>query len=125
MRKAERDLQMAQLGAADPDPPKDEVCFHCQQLSEKYLKALLQESGSVIHRTHDLEALFTQLLPLFPSLKPLKRGLVFLSDFAVETRYPGKNVRMSQMEAALRWADRVRQECRSLLGIKTPGKRTP
>jgi HEPN domain-containing protein len=30
------------------------VCFHCQHAAEKYLKALLQEGGLVVPRTHDL-----------------------------------------------------------------------
>lgn len=38
-------------------PNFDAVCFHAQQCAEKYLKALLQERGAAIPRTHNLEAL--------------------------------------------------------------------
>lgn len=39
------------------------VCrFHCQQSAEKYLKALLEELGAAIPKTHDLEDLADLLL---------------------------------------------------------------
>ena len=43
MRKAESDLRVARLAAAVPNPERDAVCFHCQQSTEKYLKAVLCE----------------------------------------------------------------------------------
>jgi HEPN domain-containing protein len=42
-QKAERDWEVAHKLAAEKPPPRDIVCFHCQQAAEKYLKALLQE----------------------------------------------------------------------------------
>ena len=42
----------------------DQVCFHCQQAAEKYLKALLEELNQPVPKTHDLELLLDQLLPL-------------------------------------------------------------
>src|SRR5437773_2600776 len=90
VRKAEGDLAVARLAAAKAQHGHDVVCFLCQQGAEKYLKALLQELGQVITKTHDLEALLTHLSAAHPSLRRLKRGLIFLTDFAVDTRYPGK-----------------------------------
>ena len=43
---------------------------------------------------------------------------MFLTDFAVEYRYPGDNASKRQAQAALRWAGRVRDACRALLGIR-------
>ena len=48
---------------------------------------------------------------------PVRRGLLFLSDFAVDTRYPGSNASKRQAVAALRWAERVRTPARALLGM--------
>ncbi len=98
-------------------PLHDAVCFHCQQCSEKYLKGHLEELGLAVPKTHDLDRLSMILLPHHPSLRRLRRGLIFLTDFAVDTRYPGNSARKRQAEAALRWAERVRQEARSLLGL--------
>jgi HEPN domain-containing protein len=94
----------------------DVVCFHCQQASEKYLKALLQESGDPVPRTHDLVALFA-LVRAHYSLPALRRGLKFLTDFAVEPRYPGKSATKRQAVAALRWSGKVRDACRPHLGF--------
>ncbi len=57
------------------------------------------------------------------ALRPLKRGLTFLTRFAVETRYPGDDASKRQAEAAMRWADRVRTAARTILGIRPPRPR--
>jgi hypothetical protein len=64
-----------------------------------------------------LRDLLALLMPHFPSLKSFGRGLRFLTRFAVGTRYPGQDASKRQMEAALRWAGRVRDACRAILGI--------
>jgi HEPN domain-containing protein len=97
---------------------RDLVCFHCQQAAEKYLKALLEESGAAIPKSHDLEMLLLLLLPHHPSLKSHRRAMRSLSEFAVATRYPGDNANKRQMAASMRWADNIRQACRSVLGMR-------
>src|ERR1700730_16802477 len=89
--KAESDLHAALRLDSGSEPFRDEVCFHCQQSAEKYLKALLEELGQYIHKTHDLEDLLNLLTTPHPKLRPLRRGLRFLSRFAVTIRYPGDN----------------------------------
>jgi hypothetical protein len=86
----------------------------CREVSE----GLAAESGLVVARTHNLEDLLTQILPRHASLKSLRRGMGFLTDFAMETRYPGKTTSKRQAAAALRWADKVRTAARALLGIR-------
>jgi HEPN domain-containing protein len=123
VRKAEGDYVQATQNYNSDKPVYDGVCFHCQQCAEKYLKALLQELGLAVTRTHDLEALRVQLLPHHPSLRSLRRGMEFLTDYAVDVRYPGKRARKRQATAALRWAGRVRTGARALLGIRPPRPR--
>ncbi len=94
------------------------VCFHCQQCAEKYLKALLEELGLPVPKTHDLNGVLRLLLPHHPALRSFRRGSDFLTQFAVDTRYPGDDATRRQAEAALRWEDRVRSEARALLGIR-------
>jgi HEPN domain-containing protein len=98
-------------------PLHDGVCFHCQQCAEKYLKGLMEEVGLPVPKIHDLEHLLTALISAYPTLRPFRRGLIFLSDFAVDTRYPGSNASKRQALAALRWATRVRAMARTLLGL--------
>src|SRR5262245_28366083 len=89
VRKAERDFVAAQQLARGEIPLHDQVCFFCQQSAEKYLKALLQEFGLPITRTHNLEHLLNQLKSHCAGIRSIGRGAVFLTRFAVETRYPG------------------------------------
>ena len=109
---------MARQASGSPTPLRDGVCFHCQQCAEKYLKALLEELGQPVPRTHDLDHLLTALRPHHSGLVAVRRGLIFLSDFAVDPRYPGANATKRQAASALRWAGRVRAECRMLLGLR-------
>ena len=118
VRKAEEDLALAKKARQSKIPLHDGVCFHCQQCAEKYLKGLMEELGLVIPKIHDLDRVLTVLLPHHASLRGLRRGLVFLTNFAVLIRYPGESASKRQAVAALRWAERVRGACRTLLGIR-------
>jgi HEPN domain-containing protein len=118
-RKAEGNLRVARNEAAAPDPVKDAVGFHCQQEAEKYLKALLCETGLPIPCIHDLDQLLVLLLPHHGILAPLKRTLVSLSHYAVDYRYPGWSTSTRQMHSALRHAERVRREDRTILSLPT------
>jgi HEPN domain-containing protein len=77
--KAEEDYRTAELIERSREPLYDQLCFHCQQSAEKYLKALLEELGVAIDKTHDLEKLLTCLSRQHPPLRSLRRGLVFLT----------------------------------------------
>jgi HEPN domain-containing protein len=117
VRKAERDHRAANKLAGGNEPFHDQLCFCCQQAAEKYLKALLEELAQPIPRIHLLYELLDLLLPSHPSLRPLRRGLIFLTRFAVDTRYPGDNASKRQAEASLRWADKVRTVARTILKL--------
>ena len=99
------------------DPLHDQACFFFQQCAEKYLKGLIEEAGLSVPYTHLLKDLLTLLRPHHPSLGLLRRGLVFLTRFAVGTRYPGDNASRRQARAAARWAEQVRAAARVLLGL--------
>lgn len=67
----------------------------------------------------------TELLPHYPNLGSLRRGLLTLNDFAVDARYPGESLTKRNARSALRWAGRVREACRTLLGIRPRRKPAP
>ncbi|MBI1832597.1 MAG: HEPN domain-containing protein [Planctomycetes bacterium] len=118
MSKAEEDYVVAERESLAKPAVHDAVCFHCQQCAEKYLKALMEELGLSVPKTHDLDALSGALTPFHPSMRSFRRGLLFLSDFAVDARYPGENASKRQAISALRWARRVREGVRSILGLQ-------
>src|SRR5437588_1438045 len=101
VQKAEVDYRAACKPAPSRPPMHDLVCFCCQQSAEKYLKAILDEEGLTVPRTHDLEDLVSLLLPSHPGLSELRRGLKFLIQFAVEARYPGFHASKRQAASAL------------------------
>jgi HEPN domain-containing protein len=118
LRKAEADYRVARKLAQSKPRENDHICYCCQQASEKLLKTLLVEFGLPVPRTHNLEDLLGVLRPHHPELFSLRRGLLFLSRFAVDVRYPGFHTRRSQADAALRWSGRVRTDVRTILGLR-------
>jgi HEPN domain len=78
----------------------------------------MEELGLAVPKTHFLDILLTSLKPHHPELRSFRRGLLFLSVFAVDARYPGLSAKKRQAVAALRWMDRVRTQARALLHIR-------
>ena len=118
MRKAESDYRVANKIASMKPMPTDEICFHCQQAAEKFLKALLQELAVAFSKTHNLEALGKLLVPHHASLAAYQQRFKFLSQFAVDYRYPGMHASTRQARSARRWATSIRAETRRLLGLR-------
>ena len=87
------------------------------------MKAMLEELGQHIPKTHALDDLLSRLLPWHGTLGSVRRGLLFLTDFAIDPRYPGTGTSKREAAAALRWASRVRDACRTLLGLSPPRRR--
>lgn len=81
---------------------------------------MLEELGQHIPKTHALDDLLSLLLPSHGTLASVQRGLLFLTDFAVDPRYPGTGTSKREAASALRWAGKVRDTCRSLLGVRPP-----
>jgi HEPN domain-containing protein len=90
VHKAEQDWEVAHILAGGTPPRRDVVCFHCQQAAEKYLKALLQENGLVVPRTHELGDILDLLVPGDAALARLRRKADSLTQYAVDYRYPGE-----------------------------------
>jgi HEPN domain-containing protein len=123
VKKAENDYQGVMVFRDSNERFHDQICFFCQQCAEKYLKALLQELGEPVPRTHNLLKLQELLRPHYGSLKSLRRGLDFLTRFAIGPRYPMFDATKRQSVAAVRWTGRVREACRAILGVRPRGRR--
>jgi len=101
-------------------PNYDAVCFHAQQMAEKYLKAFLQEHGAIFPKTHSLIVLLELCLPLDASFESQRELLVLLDRYAVRYRYPGESADKAEARQALQAATTVRVFAREKLGI-APG----
>ena len=84
----------------------------------------MEELGLTVPKSHDLLLIPNLLTPHHPRLGTYRRGLQFLTRFAVAARYPGYNTRKRETTAALRWEGEVRDACRAILGIRPPRKKS-
>jgi HEPN domain-containing protein len=98
-------------------PNFDAVCFHAQQTAEKYLKAMLQEAGQNIPKTHNLNELLALCLKQDPSLAFLNPDLSVLEGYAVRFRYPGETAEKSEANATFKSMQAIRLFIRNQLGL--------
>ena len=99
-------------------PLRDGICYHCQQCAEKYLKARLVEAGLAFPRTHDLQKLLQLVLPHEPLWVAFDPAAKFLTDCAVDFRYPGQNATEIETKKAVKYCQTIRAEVRHSLSLK-------
>lgn len=89
--KAEMDFKVAGFLLEKNENLYSIICFHCQQASEKYLKAFLVDNEIEFIRTHDLVLLLEKyIIPLEPEFEQFLLIGANLTEFAITTRYPGE-----------------------------------
>ena len=116
MEKAEADYITTQKLLPTTNPQLyDIICFHAQQCIEKYLKAWLQEANVPVPRTHNLEELLALIVPTLPVWSKWQPDFKIITEYAVESRYPGDSATVNNAEHAMRICDEVRQAVRTLL----------
>ena len=116
VRKAEGDyLAALALSRRRKVPLYDQICFHCQQSAEKYLKARLEEAGIFSPKTHDLERLLVLVTTVEPLWSSLRLRLKRLTDYAVDFRYPGNEATGQDAKTALGDCKAIRKEARIAL----------
>lgn len=95
----------------------DAVCFHAQQMAEKYLKAFLFKNGVDFPKTHNLRELLELCLPLDASLDLQRDLLIHLDRYAVHYRYPGVSAEKEEARKAVHIARQFRVVLRQKLGL--------
>lgn len=116
MRKAASDLGSARLLLTGSDF-YDAVCFHCQQLAEKSIKAVLTHNSIRFKKLHDLDALMELLND--PDFSNVRQYAALLNIYAVDTRYPGEYAEPERedAEAAFRMAVEIHELCKQKIGV--------
>lgn len=104
---AESDLRMGRLGADDPSVLREQVCFHAQQAAEKAVKAVLLSQGLEFPYVHDIKGLLKIAEVNALVIPPVVQKAALLTPYAVETRYPGDwlDITESEMQEALSIAE--------------------
>ena len=110
LHKAETDLQAAEALLTRDSPLLYPSCFFAQQAAEKYLKAFLVRNQTYFPKTHDLDEILDLVESVNSELASSLRGVIALTQYAVETRYPGDLAEPDSAEAtaALDLAKKVR-----------------
>ena len=100
----------------------EDLCFNAQQAAEKALKAIFQHKGLLFRYVHDLEELITTLERSGVSIPSLVKEAEILTQYALETRYPGEGEPVDEeeyrralelAEAVVHWAEEVLSEKKS------------
>jgi HEPN domain-containing protein len=99
LKRARSDLQLGRVALKTSGVLLEDTCFHAQQCAEKALKALLLRRQINFPRTHSIEVLL-DILKLQGEAVPENVDEAFiLTEYAVQTRYPGEWEPITRKEA--------------------------
>ena len=84
------------------------ICYHCQQSSEKILKAFLISKDIEPSRTHDLRLLRRMCAEIADSFDDIEEACVRLTAYGVQPRYP-MEIELTEidMQQAIKDADHI------------------
>lgn len=97
--RAQSDLQLGKVGMTTKDVLFEDACFHAQQCAEKSLKAFLLHLDVDFPKTHTLEVLLDLLKTKGIQIPQNVDESFELSQYAVQTRYPGEWEPVTKEEA--------------------------
>lgn len=110
-------MARARMGRSLPEIIYEDLCFDAQQAAEKATKAILVHRKVSFSRTHDIIDLLTLLQNDGVVVPDEIREADLLTEYAVETRYPGLSEEVTEQDylQALELAERVIRWAESLL----------
>lgn len=88
LRKAQND-EFAVQAIIKENVSYEVACFLAQQVAEKCLKAYLAEHDKRIPKIHQLEKLLGDCKLIAKDFSSLNEEAIVLSEYYIETRYPG------------------------------------
>ncbi len=89
LRRAASNLKLAQVGEIDDGICFEDLCFNAQQSAEKSLKAFCILKPFLFQKTHNLAYLIEVIINAGFIIPAEVRSVALLTDYSVETRYPG------------------------------------
>ena len=97
--RAKEDLDNAQHDLTASPPFVRDALFHCQQVVEKAMKALLTWHDSAYRKTHNLEELGELCTRIDGTLAAAVEDVTPLTEYAARFRYPGAPWEPTLLEA--------------------------
>jgi HEPN domain-containing protein len=103
VRFADMDVLSANhLNEIQHPKPLEIICYHCQQASEKMLKALILAFDGELQKTHDLGLLSEQLSDFVTISEDVLNAADELTPYGVKIRYPQElNIEEAHVSKAL------------------------
>jgi HEPN domain-containing protein len=98
LRRAKSNLARARAGRVTKDVLYEDLCFDCQQSTEKAIKALLISLNKEFLPTHSIGRLLELVSEAGIKIPKEVEKAVDLTDYAVETRYPGEREPLTEEE---------------------------
>ncbi|MBI5651756.1 MAG: HEPN domain-containing protein [Chloroflexi bacterium] len=118
--KAEEDFRLALVAMRQKKyPAYNGACFHAQQCGEKYLKGFLTRHQIGFRKTHDLDELRVACAEIDRTFNLVKDWAIALTPYAIDVRYPGESVNVSEARTAIQAMKELRKFVRARLGLKT------
>jgi HEPN domain-containing protein len=99
LQRARSDLSLGRVALQTKGVFPEEACFHAQQCAEKALKAFLLKLRVDFPRTHAIEVLLDLLKEQGMEIPAEVDRAFELSQYAVQTRYPGEWEPVTKNEA--------------------------
>ena len=97
-QRAKSNMARAKAGKISPEVLYEDLCNDAQQAAEKALKSLCILHGIVFPRTHDIAYLIELIEKGNVEIPEEVQKAKALTGYAVETRYPGDYVPVSEDE---------------------------
>jgi HEPN domain-containing protein len=118
LNRARSNLAKARDASGHPQVYLEDLCFDAQQAAEKAIKAVLIHLDVRFPFVHDLAQLLTLVEGAGQDVSESIRGAAGLSDYAVETRYPGLSepVTWQEYEEAVAIAEEVVRWAQGVIG---------
>ena len=109
LKRAESSLAKAEVGKLNDAIMFEDLCFDAQQSSEKALKSLFALKNISIPKTHSIGFLIKTLEDNAFIVPNEIKEAVSLTEYAVETRYPGdyEPIEQYELDNAIELAKRV------------------
>lgn len=109
LKRARSNLERARAGKSCEEILYEDLCFDAQQTAEKSLKALLVKLNKPFPKTHSIGSLLKLIEENSIEIPGDVNQSKILTDYAVDTRYPGMYEAVSEDEykEALKLAEDV------------------
>ncbi len=107
-RRADDDLMLIETIMKGEVFLPNPICFHAQQIAEKYLKGFLAYKDLHVRKIHNLEILTKDCQKIDNSFKEILESSKFLNQFYIETRYPDEYIQFSKGDAKKAYQEAVR-----------------